>query len=50
LSNIRITKKGNDRLVMVLAAAPGRVLIATLEREDWTGKTAIQYAGCGLPS
>ena len=40
-----ITKKGNDRLVMVLAALPAEVLIATLEREHWTGRTGYSVRG-----
>ena len=40
-----ITKKGNDRLVMVLAALPAEVLIATLEREHWTGRNDYSVRG-----
>ncbi|MBI2852019.1 MAG: hypothetical protein HYX84_02790 [Chloroflexi bacterium] len=33
-----IAKRGNDRLLMVLEALPAEGLIATLEREQWTGR------------
>ena len=40
-----ITKKGNERLVMVLSALPAEDLIATLEREHWTGRRGYSVRG-----
>jgi len=40
-----IAKKGNDRLLMVLEALPAEGLIATLERERWTGRKGYSVRG-----
>lgn len=40
-----IADKGNDRLVMVLEALPAEKLIATLERERWTGRKVYPIRG-----
>lgn len=40
-----ITKKGNDRLAMVLEALPAEGLIAVLEREHWTGRKGYSVRG-----
>jgi hypothetical protein len=33
-----MSKKGNDRLAMVLEALPAEALISALEKEHWTGR------------
>lgn len=40
-----IATKGNDRLAMVLEALPAEKLIATLEREHWTGRKGYSVRG-----
>ncbi len=40
-----ITKKGNDRLAKILEAFPAEGLIATLEREHWTGRKGYSVRG-----
>jgi IS5 family transposase len=45
-----ITKKGNDRLAMVLEALPAEGLISALEKEHWTGRKGYSVRGmwCAL--
>src|SRR3989304_1745928 len=40
-----ITVKSNDRLTIVLEALPAEKLIATLERECWTGRKGHSLRG-----
>ncbi len=40
-----IAKRGNDRLAMVLEALPAEGLIATLEKEHWTGRKGYSVRG-----
>lgn len=40
-----IAEKGKDRLMMVLEALPGEKLIATLEREHWSGRKGYSVRG-----